>query len=388
MKNGERIYLDNAATTFPKPEHVYQEMDRVNRTLAVNAGRGSYFLARQAQEIIEQTREYLLGLVCANQVAEVVLSVSATIALNQIIGGIQWKKCDTVYVSPYEHNAVMRALHVQQKRYCFQILELPLQKENLQIDLKKTEFLFAQNPPSHLFVTHMSNVTGYILPLERLARLGKEYQALVVVDASQSLGLLPVDLRLLPVDILVFAGHKNLYGPLGTGGFYIRRGIILDTYLAGGTGSDSLNLKMPEHAPERYEPASPNIAATAGLCAALEELTYTGGPEDHFRTEQELTGQLRTGLQRLSGVTVYGHSSETSVGIVSFNIRGYKALEIGTILDEDYGIAVRTGYHCAPLIHKFLEDQEYGGTVRAGIGRYTTEEEIDKLIMAVSELAG
>lgn len=388
MKNGERIYLDNAATTFPKPERVYQEMDRVNRTLAVNAGRGSYFLARQAQEIIEQTREYLLGLVCANQVAEVVLSVSATIALNQIIGGIQWKECDTVYVSPYEHNAVMRALYVQQQKYGFQILELPLRKEDMQINLEKTEFMFAQNPPSHLFVTHMSNVTGYILPLEHLARLGKEYQALVVADASQSLGLVPIDLRMLPVDILVFAGHKNLYGPLGTGGFYIRKGIMLDTYLAGGTGSDSLNLKMPERVPERYEPASPNIAAIAGLCAALKELTYPDGTEEHFRKEQELTGQLRTGLQRVPGVMVYGHSPETSVGIVSFNIRGYKASETGAILDEDYGIAVRTGYHCAPLIHKFLEDQEYGGTVRAGIGRYTTEEEMNQLIMAVSELAG
>ena len=386
MNIGETIYLDNAATTYPKPEIVYERMNYVNRNLAINAGRGSYALAKQANQIIDETKEYLLGLVCANQVAEVVLSASATIALNQVIGGLPWKKEDMVYVSPYEHNAVMRTLHMQQKKYGFQIEELPIAGDTLEIDLAKIDYIFAQRPPAYVFMSHISNVTGYILPIREVTIKAKEYQAKVLIDASQSLGLLELDMRTCEADIVVFAGHKNLYGPFGIGGFYIRTGMKLDTYLAGGTGSDSLNLEMPSDSPGRYEPASPNIVAIAGLHAALDVLRNGEEQVVYQRHEKEMSDLLTKELQNISDVKVYNQLTDNYIGIVPFNINGYLSSDVGMLLDEDYGIAVRTGYHCAPLIHKYLKDEGQLGVVRASVGRYTTEEDVWKLVNAVKEL--
>lgn len=386
MNTEEIIYLDNAATTYPKPEAVYAEMDRVNRSLAFNAGRGSYALAKEADEIIAETREALLDLVHAKEEAEVVLSASATVAFNQIIGGMDWKESDVVYVSPYEHNAVVRPLDLWKERIGFTIIELPLEKESLKIDLEKMEYLFTEQPPTHIFLSQVSNVTGYILPIEEICKIAKKYDAITVIDASQSLGLTELDMQKVPADIVAFAGHKNLYGPFGTGGFFLRHGIKLKVFLAGGTGSDSLNPKMPLESPARYEAASPNIVAIAGLRAALMEIK-AAGTANWLAHEQQLTDKLIAQLKRIPGVKLYGDFGQDKVGIVPFHIRGYQAAEVGMLLDTDYGIAVRTGYHCAPLIHKHLKDEASGGVVRVGIGRYTTEKEIDTLVAAVGELA-
>lgn len=164
----EYIYLDNAATTFPKPEAVYRALDRANRNAAVNAGRGSYALAEQAKQLIEDTRGLLLTLTKAKPAAEVVFTPSATFACNQIFGGLPWKREDIVYVSPYEHNAVMRTLHFLQKRYGFAIEELSVDAGTLELDLEKIRYQFIQNPPTVLAMTHISNVTGYILPVEEV----------------------------------------------------------------------------------------------------------------------------------------------------------------------------------------------------------------------------
>lgn len=387
MSTGEMIYFDNAATTFPKPESVYQAMDEANRRLAVNAGRGSYALAKEADQLIKAAREAVSDLVCGSQVAEVVFTASATLALNQIIGGMTWSEQDVVYVSPYEHNAVMRPLHLFRKKYGFQIQELPLCEADHAIDLEKTSYLFAKQPPNAVFLTHISNVTGYILPVEELTGLAKAYDASVVVDASQSMGLFEIDLSHTPVDFLVFAGHKNLYGPLGTGGFLMRKGCRLEPYIAGGTGSDSLNLDMPKTGSIRYEAASPNVVAIAGLYAACMEIKDKDTRAGFREYERMLTRMLVEGLHTISGVKLYLPPKEAHIGIAAFNIDGYQAGEAGMVLDEDYGIAVRTGYHCAPLIHEYLDDKEQLGVIRAGIGRYTTKEEVEKLIRAVSELA-
>lgn len=388
MKLGETIYLDNAATTFPKPECVYAQMDRVNRTLAVNAGRGSYKLAQQASRMIEETRELLLELVNGKQVAEVVLTASATVALNQIIGGMSWGEQDVVYVTPFEHNAVIRPLYLQQQKYGFTILELPLLEDSYALDLEKTAFFFSQSPPAAVFATHISNVIGYILPIKELAVLAKKYKATVVVDASQSLGLLSVDLQQLPVDFMAFAGHKNLYGPFGTGGFYKKKGLELAPYLAGGTGSDSLNPAMPQSGSLRYEAASPNIVAIAGLHAALEDLGRSEGMDDWYEKERELTAYLSAGLRQIAGVTLYAPPENSHIGMAAFGVSGYQSGEVGMLLDEDYHIAVRTGYHCAPLIHKSLKDKVQLGVVRASIGRYTTRQEVERLVAAVEEIVG
>lgn len=375
------IYLDQAATTYPKCEEVYREMDRVNRTLAVNAGRGSYTLAKEATKLIDETRQKLLSLINAQQVAEVVITASATIALNEIIGGIAWEQGDIVYVSPYEHNAVARPLEYMRQRYGIEIRQLPLEENSQKIDVQRTGYLFGRERPKAVFVTHVSNVTGYILPIEEICKMAKETDAITVVDASQSLGLLDIDLTKVQADFLAFAGHKNLYGPFGCGGMYIRNGVDLNIYLAGGTGSDSLNLAMPKRRPGRYEPASPNIIAIAGLNKALDTRDI-----EMFGHEKELSNYLIQSLEQIDGVRLYLPPQEEHIGIVAFNIEGYQASDVGMILDEDYQIAVRTGYHCAPFVHEHLKDRAYAGVVRASIGRATTKEEIDRLVEAVREL--
>lgn len=373
------IYLDNAATTYPKSEQVYMEMDRVNRTLAFNAGRGSYALARTAIKIIDATREKLLTLISATTVAEAVLTASATVALNEIIGGIEWKRADVVYVSPYEHNAVARPLELMRKRYGIEIRELPLLDGSQQIDVDMVEYLFKKDRPRAVIVTHISNVTGYILPVKKIFELADGCGAIKILDASQSLGLLDIDMQDIKADIIAFAGHKNLYGPFGCGGFYIRNGLELSPYLAGGTGSDSLNLNMPQGV-GRYEPASPNIVAISGLQAALDSL------EDVYEREKELTLYMVEKLKSIPEVELYLPPKEKHIGIVAFNVEGYQADEVGMLLDEDYKIAVRSGYHCAPFIHKHIGDISRGGVVRASIGRGTTEADIDALVKAIEDI--
>lgn len=387
------IYLDNAATAFPKSEAVYRAVDEANRGFAVNAGRGSYALAEKAGNIIEKTRSLILTLAQAQEMAEVVFTPSATFACNQILGGLCWENSDVVYVSPYEHNAVMRVLYLLQKRYGFEIEELAINVRTLELDLEKIKYQFIQKPPSVLCMTQVSNVTGYVLPVQEVAALVRESGTTVIVDGSQAFGLIPMELRDSGIDFYVFAGHKTLCGPFGVGGYVNNTGKKLEIVFAGGTGSDSLNLKMPEVSPGRYEPGSPNVVAIAGLYAALEELGTDR--ESMYRSVQGIRQKerflfrgLEEELLQIPGVRLYfPMERERRSGICSFNIEGYQASDVGMLLDEDYGIAVRCGYHCAPLIHKYLRDESYGGTVRVSVGRFNTEEDVERFVRAVDEIA-
>jgi cysteine desulfurase family protein len=390
------IYFDNAATTFPKPECVYEAINDAGRNYAVNAGRGSYALAQKASMIISETKTLLKNLAGADAVAEVVLTASATVACNQILGGLDWQKTDVVYVSPFEHNAIMRVLHLYQKQYGFEIEELAMKENEIALDLEKIRYQFLRKKPSVVAMSHVSNVVGYVLPIEEVAEYAREYQAIVVVDGAQAMGLVPVQLKKTGIDFYVFAGHKTLYGPLGTGGFVTSGRIKLRPVLAGGTGSDSKNLEMPEMDAGGMEPGSPNVVAIAGLRAALQELVDTNdmaskpaiSVSEIQKQEQKLTAYLLQKLESIKRVQCYAvRDLAKQVGIVSFNIQGYQASDVGMILDQDYGIAVRTGYQCAPLIHKYLADELYAGVVRAGLGRFTTVDEIDTLYNAVREIA-
>ena len=420
----EFIYFDNAATTYPKSERVYKAMEEANRRLAVNAGRGSYRLAKKAASVIEETRKNILKLAKAEEVAEVVFTPSATLACNQVLGGLSWKKENTVYVTPYEHNAVMRVLHLLQQQYGFQIEELAITPETLQLDMEKIKYQFGKRPPNVVVMSQVSNVTGYIVPWEEIARETQKYEPVVIIDGSQGFGLVPVQLKNTPVDFYIFAGHKTLYGPLGVGGYINNRGKHLKYLLAGGTGSDSLNLEMSEDT-AGYEPGSHNIVAIAGLLEATREILEkeTSVKEEllqeelveerqqqeglwkkkfqqDLRREQELRQYLEEKLSKIPGVILYLGKCEQEkesivkervveerTGIVSMNIEGYKAADVGMVLDEDYNIAVRTGYHCAPLIHKYLKDEDYAGVVRISLGKFNTKEEIDYLVKAVEEIA-
>lgn len=386
------IYFDNAATTFPKPEYVYEQMDIVNRSLAFNAGRGSYALAQQSANIIDNLRKELLRMINAANVAEVVLSPSATFALNQIIGGLGIRKEHYIYVSPYEHNAVVRTIYNQgifknfrEDVNCGNHIRIMPLAEDGSIDAERLSYEFSIHAPAFVFMTHVSNVTGYILPVEQIAVEAKEYGATVVVDGSQALGLVPFDMAHSMIDFYVFAGHKTPYGPFGIGGFFIRHGKKLDSFIAGGTGSDSLNVHMPESGTGRYEPASPNVLAAAGLLAAIKDVDNTE-IERRLALEKEHTRYMADRLGSLHNVKLYLPPEDRHAGIAAFNVKGYKASDVGMILDADYDIAVRTGYHCAPLIHEYLDDKEYSGVVRASISMFTTLDEIDALVRAVGEI--
>lgn len=376
------IYLDNAATTYPKPESVYQKMDWANRRLAVNAGRGLYKTGQEASSLIEETRKKLIKAVHGIGVEVAVLTPSATISLNIILNGLPFLKGDVVYVSPYEHNAVARTLHRISQEKGIRIEELPL-KENLEIDLAKTKYQFIKDRPKCVCCTHVSNVTGYILPIEEIFLMAKEYEAITVMDAAQSFGLVDIDVRMCKADFIVFAGHKTLYGPVGAAGFIDNSTFNLAPFIVGGTGSESLKLDMPQTKPGKYEAASKNVVAIAGLNEALSVLNQT----ENFGVEKRLTQYAVEQLKSLKEVTLYiPENSEKHIGVISFNVKNYKSEDIGIILDEDFDIAVRTGYHCAPYVHKYLKDEKYLGTVRLGLGQFNTEEEIDQLVDAISQL--
>lgn len=379
------IYLDNAATTFPKPESVYDAMDRANREYAVNAGRGSYKAAREANRIITETKQQLRNLVKADISAAVVFAPSITIALNQIINGLDIRKGAVVYVSPYEHNAVARTVHKIAQEKSLLVKELPINEQDLSIDLEKMKYEFTKDRPEFVFSTHVSNVTGYILPVEEIFSEAKKYDAITVLDSAQSLGLIDISVSSLKVDIIAFAGHKTLYGPLGIGGFINVTGVSLNTFITGGTGSDSLNLDMPVGPESHYEAASSNIVAIYGLNAALKELNQ----KNNYETEMELTEYLLECLSSINGISVIRYpSNNLQIAVVSFTVDGYKSEDVGMILDEDFDIAVRTGYHCAPHIHKYLKDENTLGTVRVGVGQYSTKDDIDKIVTALQDIVG
>ncbi len=374
------IYLDNAATTFPKPESVYRAMDEAARNFGVNAGRGSYSIARKATELIDKTKQRLNSLVNSN--GKVVFTPSITIALNEILQGVPFERGDNVYISPYEHNAVARVLHLLEQTKGINVILMPVIEDTLEIDLDQLKYMFSQQRPRCVCCIHVSNVTGYVLPIEEIFEVADKYDAVTVLDTAQSLGLVAIDATKLQLDYLAFAGHKTLYGPFGVGGFIELRGNKLNPVIVGGTGSNSLNLEMPSESPNRFESSSPNIVAIAGLYAAMEALHS----EENLIYERELLNYLIEQMKEIDEVEMYIPAASRETGILAFNLRGYQADEVGRILDQDYDIAVRTGYHCAPYIHKYLGDAEYVGCVRVGLSIHTSREDIDSFVEAIKEL--
>lgn len=370
------IYLDNGATTFPKPECVYEAMDRFARTGAVNAGRGAYHAARAATAMGKEVKTMLISLIDARGQAEVAFTPSATIALNQVIQGQAWKEGMTAYVSPYEHNAVLRPLELMRQKFGIKVMELPL-AEDLSIDLEEMESLFQKTPPDFVCVSAVSNVTGYVLPAREIFLCAKRYGAFTLLDASQALGLVRMRFSQLKADCITFAGHKTVYGPFGIAGLYIKNGVDLLPLLAGGNGIKSEDPNMPRHMPEKLECASMDTPAICGLHASLEWLKGI----DPWAIESELTDYLLERLQEVDGVTIYkAPPGAMQAGVVSINKEGFRANEVAAILDHECDIAVRAGHHCAGLIHRHLDNKKYDGTIRISLGVFNTKDDIDALI--------
>lgn len=374
------IYLDNAATTYPKPEEVYQALDKANREFAFNAGRGSYAAAKKTFDLIQQTRESLADLIHVLP-DTVSFESSATEALNIIIHGLDFKDGDTIYISPFEHNAVVRPLYSLKEERNISIEILPFKKDTWDVDTVKMNNMFALHKPVAVFVSHISNVTGYILPYQEIFIASEKYGAVNVLDCSQSLGVVNPDPS--NTDFIIFAGHKSLYSCFGAAGFYNLKHRKLKVIKSGGTGSDSLNHKMPEDGPGRYEAGSINSIAIAGIKKALEWL-YNNNVQQH---EAVLTAYLIAELRKLDKVHIYIPCDASRViGIVSINVDGYSPSDVGAILAEEYDICVRTGYHCSPFVHEFIGSQDCLGTVRISMGAFNTKEEIDVLISALQTL--
>ena len=376
------IYLDNGATTFPKPECVYEAVDRYARTNAVNAGRGAYQSARDAGEMIRDVKKRLTSLCDARGQAEIALTPSVTIALNQILLGQRWEPGMTVYVSPYEHNAVLRPLHLIKERHGITIRELPL-AEDLSIDLEQMKQDFRDAPPSLVCVSAISNVTGYVLPAREIFTAAKKYGAFTLLDAAQAMGLLRMRFAELRADCIAFAGHKTLYAPFGIAGFFIRNGVDLMPVLTGGNGIRSEDPSMPKHMPEKMECASMDTVAIRGLQASLEWLKGV----DPWAIEEELTGYLLERLAEVPEITLYhAPSGALQAGVVSLNLEGFRANEVAAILDRENDIAVRAGHHCAGLIHKHLKNQKYDGCLRVSLGVFNTKDDIDALVRGLSAI--
>ena len=378
------IYLDNAATTFPKPSKVLDAVDNCQRNYAVNVGRGSYPLANYATKIVDETRALLAAMVNATSPNQVVFTASATIAANEVIMGLHWDAFKTVYVSPFEHNAIARPLNRMCALKGIEMKILPFNAKTQQLDLEETDRMFAIDSPDYVFMNHISNVTGLILPIDIVSQKAKQYGACVVVDAAQSLGIADINIQKTQIDYLIFAGHKNLYASWGIGGFISNNDILVPT-LSGGTGADSLNLIMSDKTPVGFEPGSPNIIAIASLNASIKWLNSIGIGTIADK-KRKLMDRLMDGM-RDTNITLYlPADSKAHTSVLSFNIEGYTASEIGTVLGEDYDIAVRTGFHCAPFVHRLLNTEKNMGTVRISIGFFNSEEDIDAVTKAIAEL--
>lgn len=372
-------YFDNAATTFPKPECVYEYMDKFYRESGGSAGRGQYALAQTAGGLISDTRSKIRELLhCPAK--QVVFTPTATIALNIILQGIIKNGAKNIFISPFEHNAVTRILHAFEKEDSIKIYQLSV-TDVLEYDLKKIRYQFDSVKPDAVIVSHASNTIGLIAPVEDIFACAKKYNALTIADMAQSAGLVDCNVGLEVFDFAVFAGHKTLYGPTGISGFVMKPDIKLPAVIFGGTGFESANQDMPESIPERFEMGTLNIVGIAGLNASLKWIQEEG--LDAIREkETENREKLLALLEQYDFIKVIGNvEGRDYVGIVSCLIEGISSDSAGTIFNEQ-GISVRTGLHCAPLAHDFLHTLP-AGTVRFSVNYFTSEDDFGQLKAAL-----
>lgn len=372
-------YFDNAATTYPKPEVVYKQMDRFYREAGANAGRGNYGLAQSAGQMIAETRVLLQEILhCPSK--QVIFTPTATIALNMIIQGVIRTGVNNIYISPFEHNAVTRVLHSFEKNDSIKVYELTV-TQNMEYDLKRIRYQFEENRPNLVITSHASNAFGLIAPIEDIFHLAKEHGSYTLADMSQTAGLVDCNVGSADFDFAVFAGHKTLYGPTGISGFVMSPEIILQPILYGGTGTESANQDMPDNLPERFEMGTLNISGIAGLNAALKWNIETG-IKNIAHKEKENRDTLLELLKGYDWLKIVGDRiGRDYVGIVSCLIENISSDTAGNIFSEQ-GIAVRAGLHCAPLAHKFMSTFP-AGTIRFSVNYFTSDKDFEELRKAL-----
>ena len=376
------IYLDNAATTLRKPPQVISAVVEAMQTLG-NAARGAHENSLQASRMIYDTRCALARLFGFSHPERVIFTANATESLNLALNGL-FQPGDHVITTDLEHNSVLRPLYRLENRGIITLDFVPADRMG-NPDYSAFENLIRPNTRA-IVTTHASNLTGNLVDLPWVSAIAKSHGLLLVVDASQTAGSIPISMEDLGIDLLCFTGHKGLMGPQGTGGVCVSPGVTLRPWKVGGSGIHSYSRTQPEDYPTCLEAGTLNGHGIAGLSAAVNFLLETG-VEAIARREQELTFRFYMGVKDIPGVTVYGDFSQPQrAAIVALNLENEDSGQVADALMEDYGIAVRSGAHCAPRMHQALGTQNQGA-VRFSFSWFTTETEIDAAVAALAQLA-
>lgn len=378
------IFLDNGATSYPKPEEVYSFMDHFYRNFGVNPGRSGYDLCMETGELVEETRAMMTRFFNGTDPNRLCFTYNSTDALNLIINGML-QEGDHAITTNIEHNSVLRPLYHLYKYNGVEVDHIPFDSKGF-VDPDAFPKKFKSNTKL-VIVNHASNVIGTIQPVKEIGRYCREKGIPFAIDVSQTAGKIPIDMEDLNVDIVAFTGHKSLLGPTGIGGLYVREGIEIKHTRAGGTGVRSAVRTHLDEYPYRLEYGTLNTLGVSGLHAGIKWIEKQGLEKIHD-LEMRLTSMLREGLKDVEGVTLYCQEDLTDhISIFLFNVDGLEALNTGTMLDVDYNIASRTGLHCAPLVHEQIGTAEIHGAVRFGIGPFNTEKHIETANQAVKEIA-
>ena len=376
-------YLDNAATSWPKPENVYRAMDMFARKSAANPGRSGHRMAAVSSSVIEEARVLLARLFNAPDERRVIFTFNCTDSLNLALKGLL-KPGDHVLADAMSHNSLVRPLNAL-AREGVNVSYVPPGPGLGTLTTSALERAFTQKTRL-LAITHASNVHGAVQPLDECGAFARERGLVFLVDAAQTAGVYPIDVQRDSIHLLAYPGHKSLLGPMGTGGLYVAPGVELDTRREGGTGFASEEVEQPQELPYRYESGTHNAPGIAGLGAGVKYLIERG-TDSVRRHEEALMARLISGLGDVPGATVYrGGDGAGQASVTSFNLEGWDPAELGVTLDQAFDIQVRTGLHCAPSTHKVLGTFPRG-TVRCSVGCFTTEEDIDFTLNAIEQIA-
>lgn len=379
------IYLDNSATTYPKPDVVYDFMNTYYRTHGVSPGRSGFDAAIETGELVENTRKMLTKLFNGgDDPNRLTFSYNATDSLNILIQGLVEKGAHVI-TTMLEHNSVLRPLYAMEQKGLIEVTYLPFDKHGY---VDPDDFKKAIKPNTKFAVcTQCSNVIGTVQPIAAIGKICKENGIIFVVDGSQGAGANTMDMVNFGVDCYAFTGHKCLMGPTGIGGSYVREGVTINHTRFGGTGVRSAYPSHLEEYPYRLEAGTMNLLGVAGLHAGVKWVMEQG-VENLHNQEMKLWEKLRLGIKDVPGVTLYcAESVENHNPVMSININGFEAGDVGTMLDVDYDIACRTGLQCAPKVHVGIGTIDIHGTVRLSIGAFNTEADIDTAITAIKEIA-
>lgn len=376
------IYFDNGATSYPKPESVYLAMDGFLRNNGASPGRGNYVRALEAERMLYDTRKSMAKLLGIPKTGRIVFTQNVTEAINTVLKGYL-RPGDSVLTSNMEHNAMWRPLKKMERDGQIALNTFAVDADG-KVDLQALAGQITDTTRLVAFL-HASNVVGNLLPLDDIVSLAHDKGVPVLVDTAQTAGAYPINAQKQSIDFLAFTGHKSLMGPPGTGGFYIREDLELDTLKEGGTGSMSKSPYAPDNPPDRFEAGTLNMPGLVGLKAGTDYI-LSEGIDVIRRHEMDLIAELRAGLERIGKVTIYGPKQEQSkVGLLAFNIEGHDPYKVAFRLDDEFGIMVRAGLHCAPQAHRLIGTEETGA-VRASVGCFNTPEEIGALVEAVEKI--